>query len=384
MRVTETDLRLRELATLNAVHDALNREPIFASAVQTALDELVELADVSTGWVFTITAREGDVHSSGFELAAATGLPPALAADDRGPLRCARCECQTLFRKGRLDRGINMVTCSRLADAEGDREGLEIHASVPLLTPSGPVGILNLAAPGERRFDPETLSFLAAIGKAIGTAFERNRLQEDRLDEARYAAILEERQRLARDMHDALSQLLFAADLSVGAARDGRDDASRERALDEAAAALEDAQAELRGLVEVLRMPDVSGGLVTALRRLAQRTGRAVDVQLDVAGMDGATLSPAVSEALYRIAQEALHNALRHARASSVRIRLARGPDGVELLVTDDGAGFERAAGAGLGIPGMRERAAEIGASLAIESALHEGTVVRAYVPKSA
>lgn len=375
--VPRPDPRLRELETLTAVHDALSREPNLAGALQTALEKLVDLVDVSTGWLFTTTLREGDVHESGFLLSASTGLPKALASSDRQALRCAGCECQTLFRKGRLDHGINMVTCSRLAEAEGDRGGLEIHASVPLLAPSGPVGILNLAAPGDRRFDQETLTFLSAIGKALGTAVERNRLQEERMQEARYAAALEERQRLARDMHDALSQLLFAADLSVGAARQGVDPERRALALDEAAAILADAQAELRGLVEVLRAPDVSCGLASALRRLAQRTDRHVEVQLDVEGVDDVELAPRVAEALYRIAQEALHNALRHARPSRVGIRLAAAGDRLQLEIADDGAGFEPRPSAGLGIPGMRERAAEIGAEFTLVTAPSEGTRVR-------
>ena len=381
--MTAADTRIRELETLNAVLDAFQREADFATGLQTALQRLVELVDVSTGWVFTSTSRVGDAHAGGFMLAAATGVPPALANDEAEPLRFGTCECQGLFSRGKLDRGINMVTCSRLEGAEGDRGGLEIHASVPLLAPSGPVGILNLAAPGDRRFDRETLVFLAAVGKAIGTAFERQRLRDDQVQEARFSAVLEERQRLAREMHDALSQLLFAAELSVGAARERSSGSPGEAdpALDDATAILADAQTELRALVEVLRVPDVSCGIDTALRRLARRTAGRTHVHVDTQGTDVLEEHPQAAEALYRIAQEALHNALRHADADHVRIRLTAHAAVATIQVDDDGVGIGDASSGGMGITGMRERAEELGGSLDVGSLPKGGTRVRAEIP---
>ena len=379
--MTAAETRLQELETLNAVLDAFHREADFQDGLQTALQELVALVGVSTGWVFTSTSRAGDAHAGGFALAAATGVPPALATADAEELRCGSCECQGLFSRGKLDRGINMVTCSRLAEAEGDRGGLEIHASVPLLAPSGPVGILNLAAPGHRRFDRETLAFLAAIGKAIGTAFERQRLHEDRLQEARFNAVLEERQRLAREMHDALSQLLFAAELSIGAARERSPVQDDGDTLEHAAGILADAQAELRALVELLRVPDVSCGIDTALQRLARRTSGHTQVHVDVQGAERLDPHPDTAEALYRIAQEALHNALRHARADHVRIRLTATGAAATLQIDDDGIGIGRAATGGMGITGMRERAEELGGTLTVRPRSDRGTRVQADVP---
>lgn len=76
---------------------------------------------------------------------------------------------------------MNIVTCSRLAKVRGDRGGLEIHASVPLLGPEGPVGILNLAAPGGTRFDEDTLAFLGAVGRQLGAGRAEGRAACDRL-----------------------------------------------------------------------------------------------------------------------------------------------------------------------------------------------------------
>ncbi len=374
--------RLQRLETLNAIGDVLNAAPTFLEAVPEALDRLVAMVGLSAGWVFLTNVEEGDAHEGSFRLAAATGLPPALQLDACAPLREGSCECQRLLRRGQLDRGINMVTCSRLRDATGDRGGLEIHASVPLLGLRGPVGIVNLAAPGDARFDDEALAFLAAVGRQLGTAFERSRLLDERTSQARYAATLEERQRLAHEMHDSLAQLLFAADLSLNVARSAPEGERRDDALGDAGAIVSNALQELRALVEVMRPADLSAGLNAALLRLAQRTRGSLTVSLDAAEIEPPA---AIAEALYRIAQEAVHNALRHAGARSLWLRLAVRGERLELVVSDDGSGFAgdgepRTAG-GLGLSGMRDRAAAVGGRLHLEERRGGGATVRVEVP---
>jgi two-component system NarL family sensor kinase len=371
--------RQEQLATLNSIGEILNREPEFGHAVPEALERLVRLMGLATGWVFLSNTRQGDSHQGSFSLAASTGLPLALSAGDRRPLCKGSCECQGLLRRGRLDRGVNMVTCSRLADAEGDRGGLELHASVPLLGSEGPVGILNLAAPGDARFDPDTLAFLAAVGKQLGIAFERSRLQAERTREERYTAVLEERERLARRMHDSLAQLLFAADLSLQSALAEAPEGGASPALERAAEAVRSALADLQGLVEVQRPADLSSGLLPALGRLAQRTGGGeVRVHLDAQPLEA---FGEVAETLYRIAQEAVGNALRHGRARNVWIGLRRTDQGLRLQVGDDGVGFETgSAHGGLGLDGMRRRAGSAGGELRLESG-PDGTTVGVEVP---
>jgi two-component system NarL family sensor kinase len=371
--------RQEQLATLNSIGEILNREPEFEQAVPQALERLVRLMGLTTGWVFLSNTRQGDSHQGSFSLAASTGLPPALAAGERRPLCHGSCECQGLLRRGRLEHGVNMVTCSRLADAEGDRGGLELHASVPLLGSEGPVGILNLAAPGDARFDRETLAFLAAVGKQLGIAFERSRLQDQRTREARYTAALEERERIARQMHDSLAQLLFAAELSLQSALAEASPGGPSPAVERAAEAVRGALADLHGLVEVQRPADLSSGLLPALARLAQRTGGGeIRVHLDAQPLEAAGTA---AETLYRVAQEAVGNALRHSRARNVWIRVHRTDGGLRLEVTDDGTGFEPGgAHGGLGLDGMRQRTRAAGGNLSIDSGA-EGTTVRAEVP---
>jgi len=369
--------RLKELSTLNAIGEVLNQEADFERALKRALERLVELLGLHSGWVFLTRVSQGDSHQGRFKLAAATGLPPALREDDNAPLCKGGCDCQWLFRQGRLDTGVNIVHCSRLEAATGDKEGLELHASIPMLGRAGPVGIVNLAAPGSARFDEETLAFLTAVGRQLGTAFERAELLTARTEAARYLAALEERQRLATEMHDSVSQLLFAADLALQVAREGRGE-TREEGLTRAGDLVTTALAELRALVEVLRPADLSGGLSGALRRLAARTEGALRVHAE---LENVPLPDAHAEALYRVAQEAVHNALKHAGASNLWLRLEGTANGVRLTLEDDGAGLPEGFTEGLGLRSMRARTEGLGGTLTLAPRAPRGLRLVAEVP---
>lgn len=390
-RDTNFERRLEELSTLNAIGEILNREADFEGALSGALAKLVELLELNAGWVFlTQVARSGDQDSRqvALTLAATTGLPSALSEADNEPLCSGSCDCQWMFRQGRLDRGVNIVHCSRLEAATGDKAGLELHASIPLLGRAGPVGIVNLAATGPAPFDPETLVFLTAVGRQLGTAFERAELLSARTEAARHLATLEERQRLASEMHDSVAQLLFAADLALQVAKGSPDRAGRERGLEQVETLVGGALAELRALVEVLRPADLSGGLEGALSRLAERTGGALRVHL---GLERLALPEVHAEALYRTAQEALHNTLKHAGAKRAWLRLERtnmGTDmgtgaGVRLTLEDDGQGLPAGVSEGFGLLNMRERAARLGGSLTLSPRAPHGLRVVLELPLS-
>jgi len=368
--------RLEELSTLNRILDVLNREADFDRALQKALEELVKLLGISTGWVFLSHVEPGDAKQGSLSFSACIGLPPALLAEDRKCLREGSCDCQWLFRHDELDRGVNIVECSRLEAAWGEKGGLEVHASVPLLTKEGPVGILNLAAPGREPFDAETLEFLTAIGRTLGLAYRRSRLQERQTREREALATLEERARLAREMHDSVAQLLFAADLSLRVARESQ--TQRESALERSAELVSSALSELRGLVELLRPADLSHGLAPALCRLADRVNSVVRVHSDAAELD---LPEGVAEALYRVAQEGVHNALRHARPQNIWIRLDKGENGVRLRVEDDGRGPSKALERGLGLLSLEQRTAALGGGVRMYGCKPSGAVLEAKLP---
>jgi signal transduction histidine kinase len=228
--------------------------------------------------------------------------------------------------------------------------------------------------------DEEILSLFAAHAAiALTNARLYERSQE--------LSVLTERSRLARELHDAVTQKLFsirahARAAAVLAARDPAD-LARVRAEIETVGVLgAEAHAELRAVIDGLAPPDLAEcGLAESLRRYAVLAGRAHGIPVAVSAAELPALGARVEAALYRVAQEALHNALRHAGAASVTVRLAASGRQVVLEVADDGQGFvPEAASAGVGLASMRERAAAAGGTLRIQSG-PEGTVVRMSVP---
>ena len=198
---------------------------------------------------------------------------------------------------------------------------------------------------------------------------------------------MQERSRLARDLHDAVTQKLFSirAHARAAAVLAGRDpvDPARVRAEIEVSGALgAEAHAELRAVIDGLAPPDLeAAGLAESLRRYAVLAGRAHGVPVTFTAGCLPALGPRAEAALYRVAQEALHNALRHAGASVVRVALSKAGRRVVLEVSDDGHGFVAGTpSGGLGLDSMRERAAAAGGTLTIQSG-DAGTRVRMSVP---
>lgn len=192
-----------------------------------------------------------------------------------------------------------------------------------------------------------------------------------------------ERARVARDLHDEVNQSLTGLVLRIEAMRThAPPEFSAE--LAETRAVAGQAMEELLALARQLRPTALDDlGLKAALAGLVEESGRTTGLETSFEASGGlATLPDDVQLVTYRIAQEALSNAIRHADAGSIRVSLTRGEDGLELRVTDDGAGLDPdRVGTGLGLAGMRERALLIGGRLELESRPPLGTRVRLSVP---
>jgi two-component system, NarL family, sensor histidine kinase LiaS len=205
---------------------------------------------------------------------------------------------------------------------------------------------------------------------------------ENLIHERQQFATLDERNRLARDLHDSVKQHLFAASMSLGAAQELWQIDAAAALAGNAALAISNAQRELTDIIRALRPIELErAGLAQALSDFAQQwatqAGIAVTCDID----PSIVLPPAVEHALFRIAQEALSNSARHSGAQAVAIVLRPVQGGILLRICDNGRGFDSASvRGGLGLRSMHERAEAIGAQLTIESA-KPGTELRLRLP---
>jgi signal transduction histidine kinase len=217
-----------------------------------------------------------------------------------------------------------------------------------------------------------------------GEIAERIQVEEALRQSEREKATVDERNRLARELHDSVAQSMYGVTLLAEVASQllasGRADQVAGH-LGELKETARDSLAEMRLLIYELRPPVLEEeGLASALQARLEAVESRAGLQTEL-HLDGEpTLNPQVEEALFRIAQEALNNTLKHAHARRLVVALGQTGQTVVLEVADDGAGFDPAAArrsGGLGLHGMEERAAEIGARLEIESAAGSGTRVR-------
>jgi two-component system NarL family sensor kinase len=280
---------------------------------------------------------------------------------------------------------VNVITCSRLWGLVDGTDGLRYHASIPLYAHGKELGVLNVASADWRELSPEDLRLLYTVGDLLSIAVERARLF------ARSAQLgaAEERNRLAREIHDTLAQGLSAialhletADALLEAGADPqRVDQAVRQAMTLTRANLEEAR---RSVLDLRAAPLEGRALAEALAALAEKWAAQEDLQVDFEAVGGHRPLPVRLEAgLYRIAQEALTNVARHSGARRVTLRLVTTPDQARLSVEDDGRGFDPAqVSAGrYGLVGLNERARLLGGTLRLESSPGAGTRVEVVIP---
>jgi PAS domain S-box-containing protein len=260
--------------------------------------------------------------------------------------------------------------------------GVRSWLGVPLITKGRMIGVLRLdhAEPGHFTQDHARLALAFADQAAV--AIENARLYE----QAQGVAALEERQRLARDLHDSVSQALYGMTLGARTARAlvQQDPTQATEALDYVLSLAEAAFTEMRAVIFDLRPDSVEQeGLVCALDWQADLLRIRHQLKVATEFCAEPDLPLAVKEALYRIAREAVNNIAKHAGASRVTLRLDHRSDGTSLEIGDDGAGFATSGAfpGHLGLRSMQERASAIGGTLEIESSPGAGTRIRVCIP---
>jgi signal transduction histidine kinase len=252
---------------------------------------------------------------------------------------------------------------------------------VPIVSPEGVIGAFYLTEKADSRdFDDDDQEVIELLAAHAAIAITNARLHEESLELSTVA----ERNRLALDLHDAVSQKLFALVLGAETAAtllDSDSAAAREQVAKLRTLA-QDAHEELRSLVFQLRPPDLErDGLVGALRKHVEVVRRLQQREIELDLAEGLLRDPERDADVLRIAQEALQNALRHADAGHIAVRLNGDNGRLVLAVIDDGVGFDPAdpelRSRRLGLTSMEERARRLGGRLTIRSVAGAGTTVR-------
>lgn len=375
--------RNRELFVLSRIAGALNREVDLEQALQTALAQVAELFGLHTGWIFLRHDDNGDYY-----LAASQELPPALARDSCRLME-GGCTCLDSFDEGGLDNRnrVNVIVCSRLRDLMAGTDGLRYHASIPLYAHKKPLGVLNVASAESHWWvlSKDDLPLLHTVGDLLSIAIERGRL----FAQSTQLGVVKERNRLAREIHDTLAQGLTGIALkleSIDAMLEaGVDSRKIRQTVEQTLLLTRDNLEEARRSVLDLRAAPLEGrNLAEALSALVQDfTGRE-NIPINFTATGGSRPLPVRLEVgLYRIVQEALANIARHAQARHVELGLSVTPEQIELLIEDDGQGFDPAQipPGRFGLIGLNERVKLLGGALRLESSPGEGARIEIEIP---
>ena len=256
--------------------------------------------------------------------------------------------------------------------------------ALPLVVRERVMGVLLLEHGDPTFFGPSRVRLARAFANQVAVALENTSLYEQALEKAAY----DERQHLARELHDSVSQALYAILLGTHTAQRQADRAP-EKAKEALAYVESLAQAgiaEMRALIFELRPESLQEeGLVGVLRKQLDALESRHQLETSFRMMDEPELPFGSKQVLFRVAQESLHNIVKHARATHVHVELLPAGNDLQLVVRDDGVGFDtataQAAPGHLGLTSMRERMAAVAGSLAIESQPAGGTTVTARLP---
>ncbi|MCA1552924.1 MAG: GAF domain-containing sensor histidine kinase [Chloroflexi bacterium] len=372
--------RNRELSILNEIAQALNREVDLDRALHAVLAQVASLLNLHTGWVFLMDDATGKMY-----LAATHNLPPALA---NKPQRMeGTCYCLDTYREGDLDgaANVNVITCSRLNGLVDGTDGLRYHSSIPLYAHGKPLGVLNVASTDWRELSADDLRLLYTVGDLLSISIERARL----FTRSTQIGAVEERNRLAREIHDTLAQGLAATTMQLETADvllEKGDSLERAQQAVQHALALTRANLEeaRRSVLDLRAAPLEGRTLAEALSTLAEEHASKWNVPTQVEVIGGSRPLPVRVEAgLYRVAQEALTNVVRHAQATALTIQLVLTPERVTLTIEDDGRGFEpsQIPKDRFGLLGLNERVKLLGGQLKLRSQPGAGTRLEVTIP---
>lgn len=385
----------RELTILNKLSDVISNSLKLEDVLSQALANLKDMMKLETCWVLL-----KDEQSGFLKLADWSGLTPSFTRQEELACQQPGCICSLTLQKKTSQILKDRELCPLYPVLEGTGE-IRSHFSIPLLSKTEPLGILNLSPVSSEDIDSWSLAFLDRIGQQIGLAVERARLyQEVRRREELHASLLnklitaqeEERKRIARELHDDVGQVISHLASTLGGIGEegtpGQGDLPKRLAETKA-----DSVRALHGLRRTILnlRPTILDdlGLVPAirwyLRERLQEDGTAVS--LEVKGLKE-RLAPDMETTLFRVIQEAITNVSLHAQAKNVKVRLELQDGSLTAEVSDDGVGFDaqrllvsKDKLVKLGLLGMEERVNLLNGSLKIVSSPGNGTRLSISIP---
>ena len=247
---------------------------------------------------------------------------------------------------------------------------------MPLQSGQEKFGILNVASKNTISFSEEDLALLESVAFQVGSAIKRILL----VNEQQEIALVQERNRLARDLHDSVNQLLFSVTLTSRAGVEMTDDPQIKETFKEIQNLTQEALNEMRALIWQLRPRGLESGLIEAIKSYAEMLG--LQLETNVSGV--LQFPSRVEEALFRMAQEALNNVRRHAGVKKAELFVTVTPTDVLLVIKDEGRGFvidNDGALLSFGLQSIRDRATVIGGTADWVSELGKGTELLIRLP---
>jgi signal transduction histidine kinase len=363
--------RTKELSALNAVASVVSRSLDLDQVLTNALDKTLEVVEIEAGGIYLL---QDDAQT--LNIAVQKGLSLQIVAQVDN-LKVGEGFSGQVAQTGEPLVVQDLSTDPRLTRSVMKENGFHSLAIAPLVSRGQVLGTLFVVTSGVREFSQQDVELIVSIGGQIGVAVENAKLYE----RAQRVAVVEERQRVARELHDSVTQSLYSLTLFSEAARHLAEEhgfESIERQIKQIGVIGTQALKEMRLLVYELQPPELEReGLVRALRRRLEAVeGRAgIDARVEVEEL--ARLPGKVEQEFFRIAQEALNNALKHAAAASVVVYLRQEDEQVEMEIVDDGVGFELGSiqdSAGMGLVSIQERSEQLGATVTVDSKPGEGT----------
>ncbi len=372
--------RTRDLTALYEVTATINEFIDLQTTLERLLEKTLEIVGSRVGLLHLL-----DEDGVALHLAVQQGLPSGLV----GYLKAGPQESALWDRV--MNDNQTLVVPDLLSIARDQRfvqaaypSGVPTYIGVPIHAKGRLLGVLSVFGESVQKFSAEDIALLAVIADHIGVALETARLRQ----RAEQAAVMEERQRLARELHDSVTQALYSLTLFAEAGQDsirGADLPQAKHYLGRLSETAQQALKEMRLLIYELRPLTLQQeGLVGALRQRLETVERRAGVETQLVVDAPLDLPADVEQSLYRIAQEALNNALKHSAATQVAIHIGLEGRALQLEVIDNGQGFDLEAfkdRTGIGLASMRERAESLGGQLLIDSNPGQGTCIGVLIP---